>query len=52
LHERQQCTLHELETVYSLPDLAKFHMGLDIVDELATKVHAENKRRAEAQRKN
>jgi hypothetical protein len=27
------------------------HMALDVVDELAAKAHAENKRRAEANRK-
>jgi len=26
------------------------HIGLDVIDELAAKVHAENKRRAEAAR--
>jgi len=52
VHERRLCTLRELETYYSLTDLADMHDALDIVDALAAKVHAENKRRAEAQRKN
>jgi len=53
VHERQLCTLRELEEHYSLSDLADMHDALDVVDALAAKAHAENeRRRAEAQRKN
>jgi hypothetical protein len=48
MHERRVTTLYELETVHSLDDLRDMNMALDVVDELAAKVAAEAKKRAEA----
>lgn len=40
------CTLNELRTVYSLPDLLDFHSVLDFGEDLHAKAAAEAKRRA------
>ena len=47
-HERGRATLEELETHWSLEDLAEAHLALDVVDELARKVAEEQRRQMEA----
>jgi hypothetical protein len=47
VHERKLCTLRELQEFYSLDDLRVMNDALDVVDELAAKVAAEAKKRAE-----
>lgn len=51
VHERRLCSLRELEEHHSLDDLREMHMALDVVDELAHAVAAEQKRRAEEARR-
>jgi hypothetical protein len=48
MDERPLCKLHELEQHYNLDDLRLMHVALDVREELAAKVAAETKRRAEA----
>jgi len=43
-------TLYEIETHWSLADLAQAHQALDLRDELSRRATEEAKRRADAQR--
>jgi hypothetical protein len=47
VHEHRMCTLRELQEFYSLDDLRTMNETLDVIDELAAKVAAEAKKRAE-----
>ena len=51
-HERNRSTLAEIETHWSLVDLIDAHLALDVYDELAERMAAEQQRRhEEAERK-
>jgi hypothetical protein len=50
VHERRLCSLRDLEEVHSLDDLREMHLALDVVEDLAAAVAAEQKRRAEEAR--
>ena len=51
-HERNRASLAEIEEKWSLADLAAAHLALDVHDELAEKVAAEQQHKIEeAQRR-
>jgi hypothetical protein len=46
-HERGRATLFEIETHWSLDDLAEAHLALDVIDELERKIADEQRRQTE-----
>jgi hypothetical protein len=47
-HERGRATLEEIETHWSIEDLARAHLALDVVDELHRRVTEEQRRQVES----